>query len=567
LLHDRGQCHRSDNAYSTLLTRDGTIPFTLDFVACSGAKIPDLLTEGQWGEGPQLDNVDADAALVTIGIGGNDLRFGPILTNCVTVRSLPGGSCEAAYDDDILDALLALQDRGTPDRLNRLQQLYDRARSKAPRGKVLVLGYPRFFAIEGGNGLSGALADIGSILTGRGFAEGRCANVRVSDQLWMNYKIAQLNGAIASSARSMGARYTDIYSASQDHELCGEQDPDFLNGLVAGNRVESFHPTAWGQARIADRIRDTLASEPDAFVYNITPGERRRTTTTVPTGTPESSFSSEWPGSDVVMTLTSPSGRVISRTTEADDVFHRNGPRQELYVVQDPEPGEWTVELLGADVDPGGERTSLSVYQTPAANADPLARIALSRLRKDEIRVDASGSTDAEGSVVEYLWDFDDGTFATGPRVDHTYEKPGAYRVTLVVQDEGGALGFTTADVDFTITPYDFTGPFSPLQPGKVNSINAGRAVPVKFGLGGDQGLRIFDPGYPEVQRVDCDSGAALDDAVAADTPGSSRLTYSVDDGRYSYVWKTETAWAGTCRNLILGLDDATNRELRFALR
>jgi hypothetical protein len=63
----------------------------------------------------------------------------------------------------------------------------------------------------------------------------------------------------------MGARYTDIYSASQDHELCSERDPDFLNGLVAGNRVESFHPTAWGQDRITDRIRGTL--EPRAPRY------------------------------------------------------------------------------------------------------------------------------------------------------------------------------------------------------------------------------------------------------------------------------------------------------------
>lgn len=69
------------------------------------------------------------------------------------------------------------------------------------------------------------------------------------------------------------------------------------------------------------------------------------------------------------------------------------------------------------------------------------------------------------------------------------------------------------------------------------------------------------------MQRVDCGSGDAIGDAVPADTPGASRLTYSADDGRYHYVWKTERAWTGTCRNLILGLDDATNHELRFALR
>lgn len=561
------QCHRSANAYAKVLTDDGTIPFALDFVACSGAKISDVLETGQWNEPAQISRVTEDTALTTVGIGGNDLSFGPILKNCVTLRSLPNGSCEAAYDDDVVNALLDLQEHNTPDRLNRLQQLYDRIRSKAPRGKVLVLGYPRFFPIDGSNGLSGVVADIGSILNGDGFAEGRCANVRISDQLWIDYKITQLNGAVASSARSMGTRYVDIYTASRDHELCGEHDPDFLNGIVLSNTVESFHPTAWGQARIAERIRETLASEPDAFVYNIMPGERQRTTTTVPSGTPESSFSSEWPGSDVVMTLTSPSGRVISRSTHATDVFHRNGSTQELYLVSDPEPGQWTVELFGADVAPSGERTTLALYQAPPKNADPVAQIALSELRKDEISLDATASADVDGHVVEYLWDFGDGTYASGPQATHTYEKPGAYRVTLIVQDDRGALGFATADANFKITPYKFSGPSAPLDAGTVNAINAGRAVPVKFGLGGAQGLQIFDPGYPKVQRVDCHSGDAIGDATAAETAGSSGLTYSGANGQYHYVWQTKQAWAGSCRNLILGLDDATNHVLRFSLR
>lgn len=566
---DRGgvnQCHRSNNAYSRLLTLDGTIPFTLDFAACSGAKIPDLLTAGQWGEGPQLNRVDESTALVTVGIGGNDLDFSSVLKNCVTLQSLPGGSCEAARGDEILDKLLALQSRG-PDGLNGLQQLYDQIRARAPRGKVLVLGYPRFFPIDGGNGLSGLVADIGSLFGRRGFAEGRCANVRISDQLWMNYNISQLNAAVGGSARSMGARYVDVYTASQDHELCGEKDPDFLNGLVPLNLVESFHPTAYGQERIADRLRQTLAAEPDAFVYEIMPGERRLASTTVPPGTPEGSFSTTWPGSDVVMTLTSPSGRVITRSTTADDVFHRNGPTQELYVVEDPEPGQWQVELFGADVDPGGERTELSIYTAPRPNADPVARLGLERVRKDEIRVDASSSTDVDGSVREYLWDFGDGTVATGARATHTYEKPGSYRVTLTVQDERGALGFATADVDFTITPYPFSGPFAPLDAGQRNQVDAGRAVPVKFSLGGDQGLRIFDPGYPKVQPVDCADGTAIGEATPADGPGASDLEYAPEDQRYTYVWKTDRAWAGSCRTLVLGLDDATNHEVRFALR
>lgn len=52
---------------------------------------------------------------------------------------------------------------------------------------------------------------------------------------------------------------------------------------------------------------------------------------------------------------------------------------------------------------------------------------------------------------------------------------------------------------DFVLVPYDFGGFEQPVE-GRptVNVVNAGRAVPIKFSLGGDHGLEIFDPGHPK---------------------------------------------------------------------
>lgn len=52
----------------------------------------------------------------------------------------------------------------------------------------------------------------------------------------------------------------------------------------------------------------------------------------------------------------------------------------------------------------------------------------------------ASGSADADGSVVRYDWDFGDGTTATngGVAPSHTYARPGAYQVKLTVTDNEG---------------------------------------------------------------------------------------------------------------------------------
>jgi PKD repeat protein len=49
-----------------------------------------------------------------------------------------------------------------------------------------------------------------------------------------------------------------------------------------------------------------------------------------------------------------------------------------------------------------------------------------------------SGSSAAAGKIAQVLWDFNDGLPATEPETTHTYAKPGAYRVTLVVWDEAG---------------------------------------------------------------------------------------------------------------------------------
>lgn len=53
---------------------------------------------------------------------------------------------------------------------------------------------------------------------------------------------------------------------------------------------------------------------------------------------------------------------------------------------------------------------------------------------------DATSSTDPDGQIARYDWDFGDGTVVrdAGPSPDHSYRHPGAYRVTLTVTDNEG---------------------------------------------------------------------------------------------------------------------------------
>jgi hypothetical protein len=86
----------------------------------------------------------------------------------------------------------------------------------------------------------------------------------------------------------------------------------------------------------------------------------------IPPGQSQATFTSSWPGSDVVMTLTTPSGRVIDRNTVASDVVHYLESGFESYSVSYPEPGEWQVSLYGADVPPEGEQVIFGFTTVPA---------------------------------------------------------------------------------------------------------------------------------------------------------------------------------------------------------
>ncbi len=66
-----------------------------------------------------------------------------------------------------------------------------------------------------------------------------------------------------------------------------------------------------------------------------------------------------------------------------------------------------------------------------------------------EVLFSAARSRDPDGKIVEYIWDFGDGTTARGETVAHSYLKPGTYEVCLTVVDDDGAeaKACTIADV------------------------------------------------------------------------------------------------------------------------
>ena len=81
----------------------------------------------------------------------------------------------------------------------------------------------------------------------------------------------------------------------------------------------------------------------------------------------------------------------------------------------------------------------VSFTRTPSAGDAPLA-----------VFFDATESVDPDGSILDYVWNFGDGTSGSGPTATHTYETVGVFEATLTVVDEDGGEGSLVRAVTVT---------------------------------------------------------------------------------------------------------------------
>jgi Tol biopolymer transport system component len=277
---------------------------------------------------------------------------------------------------------------------------------------------------------------------------------------WMETVVTRLNAAVRRNALDAGFYFVDNSMTLANHDVCGNNKDHWVHGVVLMNNTNdtssfSFHPTDSGQAAIADAVASAIAA--GGSVSTVFPQQTVQQLVSVSPGQLQLVVQSAWPGSDVQLSLISPSGVVYDRTTQTPGVIHLVHSNNETIVIPSPEAGQWTIKLFGASVSSAGEQVRVDSTQIPNSDFAPIAAMKASTDRgviPTSIQFDGSGSSAFDGtSIASYLWDFGDGTpTVSGSLQTHAFTAPGPHKVLLTVTDSLGRSDTATRNVFFAAT-------------------------------------------------------------------------------------------------------------------
>ncbi len=227
-----GRCGQSADNYPRQLA--AKLKLKLVDRSCGGATTADILGTGPLGLAPQIEGVTADAQLVTVTIGGNDVRYmaGFGVAVC-RAHPDPAKPCAEPPGFDLSQAFGATE--------TSLKAIAAQVRQRAPKARLVFVDYVTVLP-----------------------PSGTCATVAISgpdaDELRARAdRLAKLTAKVAAEA------HADILKASaltSGHDACSAEP--WVEGLAqgqtpAGRARASFHPTLPAMTAIAAALAKTLS--------------------------------------------------------------------------------------------------------------------------------------------------------------------------------------------------------------------------------------------------------------------------------------------------------------------
>lgn len=233
-------CVRSNRNYPSLVAAAlGSSSFT--DASCGGATTADILnpSTGQLGlpVPAQIGAVTATTALVTVGIGGNDIGFSSIISDCAedSLSDPFGTPCRDRFTAGGVDQLAARIAAAAP----RVAGVLQAVRAAAPGARVVVLGYI-------------------AILPDSGFGCWPAVPIAFRDVPYLRSVHKSLNSMLATTAAANGASYVDVYTPSIGHDACRSSGVRWTEGLIPANPAAPFHPNAAGEQGMAGTLLAAL---------------------------------------------------------------------------------------------------------------------------------------------------------------------------------------------------------------------------------------------------------------------------------------------------------------------
>ena len=202
-------CYRSPYGYPQLLADAHGLD--LDYQACSGAVIADVHAN-------QLQALGTGTDYVTMTIGGNDLGFASVITEC----ALPGwlSNCEGKINEGLTTLRTEMP--------ARFDTLFGEIGDRAPGADVVIGSYPRLF--------NGEDCNLATFFSG-------------SEMAQLNAATDELSSVIQQRTTAAGFRFVDPRPAFMGHAVC--DSPEWVNG-ISWPIVESYHPNREGNVGYAD---------------------------------------------------------------------------------------------------------------------------------------------------------------------------------------------------------------------------------------------------------------------------------------------------------------------------
>lgn len=248
-------CLRTTGAYPVVAHATARPDLTLRNVSCVGAETKHVWErqvppEGTAPVAPQIEVLSERTEVVTIGLAGNSLGFGPILTRCLVLglgaAEKAGTPCTDSYGADTARGNLG------PELEQRLQQvlteygtMLEDVRAAAPNARIVTVGYPQLAPADPA-GCTWKDTTQFSFVTRADLPFFRLAEER-------------LNLGLAAQSTAHGIRHVDPTAASTGHDVCADPATRWIEGMQSADGADTLvHPNVHGHAEMAALVADAV---------------------------------------------------------------------------------------------------------------------------------------------------------------------------------------------------------------------------------------------------------------------------------------------------------------------